>query len=298
MNKLVVRLCLSVILFGCFFNVNAIEKKTKLTIGLLSEYELFFSFKGSHKALAEWFKTYGLKRDIDVNTKFYRDSNKAYLDYMKNRVDFSFLSIDSFFKNKKNIEKITKSYNGISFTKKDDNKYCLLINKSGYVKDLTDIKGKKLLLLKGDKITYAWLDKRSLEINKKSIIKLLHKIEYKQKESTIVLNVYFNKADLGVVKESTWLTMNDLNPAIGNKVIVKECTKNLIVPFIALIHKNIDPIAETKLYKFLSRTSYSNDKEEFFNVLPFNHLFVINKRQIDNMRKFFKDYKRLRDKYE
>ncbi len=40
---------------------------------------------------------------------------------------------------------------------------------------------------------------------------------YKEKESSVILNVFFNKSDFAIVKSNIWNTMLQLNPSISKK---------------------------------------------------------------------------------
>lgn len=278
-------------------NISAKTSGENVNIGLLENYELFLGL-GNKKFLSKYFKQFGQRRGFNLKTFFYKNSLEQYNDYKNNRLSLAFLDIEFFFNNEKEIRKNTKDYTAISFREESNIEYCLVANKEIEFKSYKDLKNKKLSLLQNNEASYIWINKKSLEANHKSAKKVLKKIEYQKKETTSLLNVYFKKVDFAVIKKAIWFTMKDLNPSISKKVVLKECTKGLFPAYVAVVNKNINKKNYKIVFDFLSHNDTAEDVEEFFSIIPFNHLFKIKIEDMKKLREFFKEYGKLKKRYE
>jgi phosphonate transport system substrate-binding protein len=79
-------------------------------------------------------------------------------------------------------------------------------------------KGKHIALIDNDELATMFLDSLFLKHVRQPVQGFVGQIDKQQKASRIVLDVYFNKVDGGVVYRSAFDVMVDLNPDIANKI--------------------------------------------------------------------------------
>lgn len=294
MNKLLFLFCF---LFLINNNIYGKNYAPVTTFGFLIDADIFLEFKSSKKALRHWIREFGKRRDIPLDAVFYEDVSKLYKDYNKNKFGASTLYVDFFFDNYDEIMNTSDDFWSISFSKRNSSKYCLITNKDSTIKDITGIKGKTLSVTKHN-ISSIWLNKRSLEVYKESSEKVLKKLLYEKKGSTILLNVYFKKIDLGIISDFTWNTMLELNPTIQKNIKVIECIDFPVSSYIGMFKKNIAKKEYKNIFfDFTQKLVYEKDSDEFFSLMNFEHVYKIKKDDIEKMKQFFQEYKYLQKIY-
>lgn len=88
-------------------------------------------------------------------------------------------------------------------------------NNIGQIKDL---RGKRLEMDENDPMTEVFLDMLVLKAMQKSYKNINLSVQHQKKSDRIVLDVFFNKTDSGIVYSSSYWIMVELNPDIINKV--------------------------------------------------------------------------------
>lgn len=87
---------------------------------------------------------------------------------------------------------------------------------------LQDLKGKRLALPETDEFAAMYLDSLFLEEFRRPVNQLAQSIETQSKASRIVLDIYFNQVDAGIVYLNAYEVMAELNPDIGKQLTVIE----------------------------------------------------------------------------
>ncbi len=99
----------------------------------------------------------------------------------------------------------------------------LLARTDKNINTIKDIRGKRLAMINNDELAEVFIDTLVLKDQHKSYKKMNLSIQFQKKIDRIVLDVYFDKADIGVVFTSSYNLMVEMNPDIKNKVkILKE----------------------------------------------------------------------------
>ena len=99
----------------------------------------------------------------------------------------------------------------------------LLARTDKNINTFKDMRGKRLAMISNDELADVFMDTLMLKDQHKSYKKMDLSIQFQKKLDRIVLDVYFDKADLGVVYSSSYNLMVEMNPDIKNKVkILKE----------------------------------------------------------------------------
>lgn len=136
-------------------------------------------------------------------------------DYDKGKLDIIVgppLLISRHFKR----EEITDGFSGMLEGRKPDN-LLLVVRTDKNINSIDDLRGKRIAMLEGDELADMYLDTLFLRTFKKSYKKLSSSIQQQAKANRIVLDLYFDKADVGLVYVNSYQVMTELNPDIMNK---------------------------------------------------------------------------------
>lgn len=90
------------------------------------------------------------------------------------------------------------------------------------LKSIPAFKGKHIAITDNDELAEMYLDSLFLQHAHQPVQRFVGQIDKQQKASRIVLDVYFNKVDGGLVYSNAFEVMADLNPDIADKIIVIE----------------------------------------------------------------------------
>jgi hypothetical protein len=219
------------------------EPKFESKFGFLSEGTLLASFKDARVALKVWLEDVAVDYNGKLDIKFYDTSSALYGALKDGELDMVVLDLPFFFKNKDDIVKNADNFWSLRMSNIKYPQYYLVGKKSLKAKNFKDIKDKRISLKEGDLGAWVWLDKNSLLSNKKPSSKTLKSILLKKKESTAMLNVFFNKSDFAIVRKETWDIVSELNPSIKRKVEIISKSKKIHIPFIGAFRKDTTGIS-------------------------------------------------------
>lgn len=267
-------------------------KEDSVTYGFLTEFDILTNFKDARESLKNWMENVGKAQKKELNILFYSDINEMYEDYKKQKLDMFVVSVDYFFKYRKEIEKISKSYWSISFSEDETISYYLISQKDEKIKNLSDFKNKTLSIKTRERQAYHWIDNLALKDTNKNIDNLFNKIIYNDKESTSLLNLYFKKSDFCVVSKKTWDTMLELNPSIAKKLKIIRKSESIFFPFIGIFSKNVNQINHDLFYSYLEELKKPNNINNnlVFDLLKFKQVFRLNNEQISILSNFYLEY--------
>lgn len=290
-----------IIFINIFFCINlySVEYKNKevITLAFLNQFQLLKDFSEAKDSLGTWIENVGRKRNVNMKVKFYENINELYKDFQDKKLDMIVVSAEYFFLNKNQIEQLSKNFWSLAYEENREYKYCLISNKKQKFNDMNDLKNKSFIMKSFDITANDWLDYMSLNEAQKSYKKLPKEIKYETKESTVLLNVFFNKFDYGVVRKNTWSTMLELNPSIVKNVNLIKCSETNFVPFVGFFRNNIDEEIVKIFYDTAGKLTNYDDSEQIFTLLNFDHIFELDKIKLDSLDKFYSYFQQLKGKY-
>jgi hypothetical protein len=287
--KLLIVLSLSISLYA--------EPKFESRFGFLSEGTLLASFKDARVALKVWLEDVALDYNGKLVIEFYDTSNTLYSALKNNELDMIVLDLPFFFKNKDDILKNTDNFWSLKMTSIKYPQYYLIGKKYLNAKSFKDIKGKTISLKKGDLGASVWLDKNSLHSNKSSSKKSLKSILLKKKESTAILNVFFNKSDFAIIRKEAWDIVSELNPSIKKKVVIINKSRKIHIPFIGVFRKNATNMSIDAFFKLSKDLKKLQGSSQIIELLKFNSLFRVNDNSLKDLDLYYSEYFRLKKKY-
>ncbi len=289
------------IIFLFIFTLNSFSNDKELNnvvnYGFLQGYDMLADFKDARKSLSKWLNRVGEKKDVNLNVIFYDDREKVYKSYMSNSLNMASMEFGDYYKRKDKIDSISSRYWSVAFNEKREYKFCLVARSDIKFDSYKDLKDKTIIMKEYQSIGSIWLDHKSLQNTKKEFNKLVKSIKYEEKESTSLLNVFFKKQDLALVRKDTWATMLELNPSIKQRVKLFECSSVDFIPFISFFSKSTDNTTVDIFFDAFKNLKNDKDIKELYSLFKFYDVYEVKKENLSDMNNFYKRYYELKEKY-
>ncbi len=197
------------------------------------------------------------------------------------------LMISQYFKR----EELTDGFTGMLEGKRDDN--VLLIARSGSgISSIKDLKGKRLLMLNDDQFAEIFVDTLFLKHFNKSYPNVVGLVDHLSKASRVVLDIYFNKADVGVVYRNAYDVMVELNPDIANKTEIIE-TYPLKSKNFGFFVKDY-PYAEVMSKMAVNLFTKNSRSKQILEVFKTSDLGYCRVQDLDIFDDYYNEYKKLK----
>ncbi|WP_320036244.1 PhnD/SsuA/transferrin family substrate-binding protein [Halarcobacter sp.] len=271
--------------------------KYEATCGFLYQGTILTKFKEARVALRSWIEELIKKDGGKAYVNFYKNEEKLYRDLRDNKLDMIVLTAPYFFRNKEDIYKHAKDFWSLDFGSGKYIYYYLIGKNDINNGSFKTLKNKTLSIQKNDSIGKVWLNKNTYELNKEKAEKILKTIRYEEKDSSVVLNVYFGKSDYAIINKRVWDDMLALNPAIVKKVKIIEKTDIGQLNSIGMYSKNTKQIIIDSVFKI----GLEMDKDEGYNnvidILYKTTMYKLEEHDLDNLIKYYDDYFKLEEKY-
>ena len=165
------------------------------------------------------------------------------------------------------------------------------------ITSINDLKGKQFLLPVNDEFAEIYLDSLFLENFHKPVREIARSIENENKANRIVLDIYFNKGDVGVVYLSTFEVMSELNPDIAQKlsIVAQYPIKSRNFGFFLRNY----PLAKKIMDLAISTVNRKNQRaKQILEVFKTEELDICKVQYLDAYDKFYQRYQALKKKYQ
>tara|TARA_B100001063_G_scaffold89470_1_gene83297 strand:+ start:563 stop:1138 length:576 start_codon:yes stop_codon:yes gene_type:complete len=175
-------------------------------------------------------------------------------------------------------------------------KMYLITNIKSNINSISDLKDKKIGIDTLNNFGKVFLEKTYIDSTKKSADNLISKISY-NKSNSLVLQTYFSKYDAAVVTSFEYDIMLELNPAIKKKIKILKSSPEIFPYLLILFNKN-NTSENIKIFKeILNKFFASERKHELFDMLKIKDLSIIEKRDLDKLDEYYKEYLKSKSKY-
>lgn len=118
-----------------------------------------------------------------------------------------------------NPQELEDGFTGVMEVGKTDD-ILLVARKDKQIRSVADLRGKHFIMPNNDEMVEAFIDNLFLKQLKIGYKKALGTVESEKKASRIILDIYFNKADAGIVYRNAFSVMSELNPDIQEQLII------------------------------------------------------------------------------
>jgi ABC-type phosphate/phosphonate transport system substrate-binding protein len=273
------------------------EKEISHKLAYISAINTNLKYKNSKNALQKWVNNITKSITTQLNFEVYTNNILMINDYFEKDIDILVFTPLDYMKNINSFKQTTKEF---WYLRKDMNynfhKKYLIVNRSSNINSLKDFKNKKIAISDVNKSAKLFLEKKYLEIFKKSPKEILKNIEV-IKGNSLLLNVYFGKYEAAIINSNEYDTMIELNPSITKKIkILEESPRIFNVVTIAFNNSLSDN--DMKYYHTLLN-DFLNDKSktELFNLLKIKSIDTQGDK-FNELATYYKDYIKLKNKYD
>lgn len=128
--------------------------------------------------------------------------------------------------------------------------YLLLVKRNGPVRQLNDLRGKRLMVLHAPRMCLAdqWLTTVLREAHLGDSDRFFAAVTPDQKPARVVLPVFFGQADACVTSLRGFQTMGELNPQVARELTAIATSPTLVVTFYTF-HKNYHGVSRERFAK-------------------------------------------------
>lgn len=118
-------------------------------------------------------------------------------------------------------ENLSDGFVGVLEDKKPES-LVLIVRSDKDINSVKDLRGKRLGMIENDELADIFLDTLMLKDLKKSYKTIGLSIHQQKKINHLILDIFFDRIDAGVVYMSSFNVMTELNPEIKNKIKILE----------------------------------------------------------------------------
>lgn len=237
----------------------------------------------------------GKKYNVDVSfVDNIDDLVNGYVDYKKFNSIITYASF--YIKDKERLKNASQYFFTFDYNK-EFQQYILIANKQSNINSLSDITGKRFAAFVANDNYSDWLDYVTLKELKKSYKNLVKEIKNVQKDSTLVLDLYFNKADFAVIRKSVYNDIVALNPAIKKKVTILKESKPIFLFGVGLMHKNTPNAIIKGFDDIVQDGTFDRDYQALLKLLGNAKIKRIYPEELKDLEKFYDEYMELKRKY-
>lgn len=269
----------------------------KSTYGITTKGNLFSKFKDSKVVLKSWLNNLAHLHNGELDVEYYNGGQLLFDAFKNNKFDMIAIDLPFYFKNRKEIENISNNKWSLSINEKKYTQYYLLGNKSKKLEGFGDLNKRIISLKDNEHPSEIWLNKNSLEKNKKSSKKLLKKIIYEKKETTAALNVFFGKSDYAIVSKEAWDVIIEFNPSIKNKIEILDKSKDIFLPFIGFFSNKASDKSKEIFFVLSDDLSKVAGGDQIVEIMKFNSIYKLTDESLSELDKYYNEYFELKKKY-
>ncbi len=175
-------------------------------------------------------------------------------------------------------------------------KYLILVRKDDGIKQLSDLKDKKLGTLQNEMnpIPDMWLEViiGSNRLPNKS--KLFKYMTFGKTEAQLILSLFFKQLDVCVVSESAFETMSELNPQIKNQIQILQSSPGYPMAVSAFTDKFKDSKFSSNLFNILIKLNTYSKGKQLFALTKTVKIVPYKEEYMDSLKKLIRDYNKLR----
>ena len=216
--------------------------------------------------------------EIKVHVSVYETTEEVYTAFDKGEIDGIFGSPLEFMGR---MDQLGDESMALNYRENGVKQSFVLIARSGNTKpNITDLKGKRLTLAKIQDLEALYLNTLLLRNKLPEIPEFFSERQDAKNSNVAIMDVFFNKSDATIVRESEYLTAIELNPQIGKKLVVIDKSVPFL-PAIGGVRKTFDKQKVIKLMHDLERVS---DNKRGSRILTLSQASSVVSIRRDEMR--------------
>ena len=291
---LILEACISTLV--CQVQEKAPAPKT-YTVGLLRNIFVDVDINDAQAAVKLWFteivKTFKYNDEYRLKALIYNDFSN--LDNEIKNDSLAVLGINTIdyftYANKFDLEPVfVPSLNG-----EVGNEYYILIRKDRKFQNIKDLKGTSIGVLssRSQIASSLWLDVILAQNKLPGREKFFNKVTATEKESQLILNLFFGQLDACIVTKNSYLLMKELNPQIGEKLTYMLKSPKYVWAILCYTKTFKDTKDRKKFYTSALNVQELISGKQLLTLLKIEKLVPCQNEYLNNYKTLLKDYNNL-----
>ncbi len=288
-----VLICLLLIIQGYSLTLSANEQEpiNKITIG--------WYFPGINKKVSRtdfqiainfWMDKFGKPQGIeDINTRLFDSVEKMQIAFNNSELDY-IVAPPLLFVRYFDMHKVTKGIIARNITGKP---YGMVILVRKELQSISELKNKRLVMPGSDELAEVFLDTLVIPEFKQSYPQVFSSVHYTQKHNTVVHQLFFNQADVGVAYLESFYLMVELNPQIADKVKIL-ANFPIDSPNYSFFHQKFPEKLRDKLIAAMIKLNKSDEAIQIFNGFMMESVLECSVESLEPFYQLNERYKQLK----
>jgi phosphonate transport system substrate-binding protein len=298
-NLIIIILPLVIVVPIVFFTLHAQDKtdvslKKNYTVGymknLINEVDINDAQAAIKVLLNEILKTYNYDKGYYLKVKIYAQINELIKEMKQDSL--AVLAINTYdyltYNDKIGLDPaLVPTYGDNVFIQ-----YYLLVNKESNFKNITDLRGAKIGLVSSTNniASRLWLDIMLAKENIPDKTKFFKNIIMSDKESQLILNLFFGQLDACIVTAGTFSLMKELNPQLGEKITVIQSSPNYLWGVMCFTKMVYNPEDRKLFYTNSMQIQKLNSGRQLFSLVKITKLEPFKNEYLNSFKDLLKEF--------
>ncbi|WP_347986768.1 PhnD/SsuA/transferrin family substrate-binding protein [Methylomonas sp. AM2-LC] len=168
-------------------------------------------------AMDYWLQILSKDWSVDSNhTEFFVDINEMVRSFNNKQLDMISAPPMTIIKHF-NMKDLSDGFAGVIHTNEHENSLVLLVKNHPDITNLESLRGKRLLIERDDELSDIFIDTQTRKQFNQSYTQFFSSIIFHKKNSQMILDLFFDKAEAALVYSTTYDVMVELNPQIKSR---------------------------------------------------------------------------------
>ncbi len=259
--------------------------------GVLSEGLSYIHNKDAKIAIKVWLNELASEDyDKELVLDFYDNKEQVLSDFISGELEYLTLNTMHYLENRSKLNPYIRDLYVFLATKDDYISYVLVTKNSNNIKSIKNLKNKTIGKHKSEYMDLLYIDHALLQNRLPTHQKYFSEVKEYDKNSRVLMKLFFNKIDACVIPEYTWDMMTEMNPQISKKLKVLDSSKKIFIPALSLISNkmndklyNVHKVNAKKLIK-------SPKGQQILTLLKSKMYKPVDKAYINPMVDYYKEY--------
>jgi ABC-type phosphate/phosphonate transport system substrate-binding protein len=218
------------------------------------------------------------KSALSVSTVMYPDSKALLAAFDKGEIDGFFGTALEYISRK---DHLCKTVAGIVYKNANlKQRFFIIARASDDVTQLSDLRNKRITLAPYMDAEALYLNTILLRNNLPQIPKFFREIKDARSPNIALMDVFFNKSDVAIVRENEYSIAVELNPQLGKKLIVLEKSE----PYIATVGAINNKVSDEDFMGFIAEFNKVATTQEGQKLLDIISVDKISRVTVDEMK--------------
>ena len=171
--------------------------------------------------------------------------------------------------------------------------YVVIVRKDDGVSKLSDLKGRRITLAQYQDIEEVYLNTLLLRDNLSEIPIFFSQRLYAKNPNIAIMDVFFNKSDITIVRDSEYKTAIELNPQLERKLII--LNKSLpYIPAAGSVRKEIPSASIAELMRAIEKYGEADGGKKVLSFSQASSIQKISMKDIQSTRDLLNEYQSLK----